>query len=87
MYYLYNIFNQTLTNFFYLILICVFIRYIFYKEEKSKYKKMENDIENNKRENNERENIINNIEKNNGKRKKENLYDDIIDPNDLEYEN
>lgn len=75
-YYLYNIFIQTVTNLFYLILICVFIRYICYTTDNKKYKKMENDIEN----------------KDYGSINKEvnlrsNLYDDIIDENDLEYEN
>lgn len=75
-YYLYNIFIQTVTNLFYLILICVFIRYVCYTADNKKYKKMENDITN----------------KDYGSINKEantisNLYDDIIDPNDLEYEN
>ena len=80
-YYLYNIFIQTITNMFYLLLICIAIRYICYKDkdkDKDNYKKLENNITNN---------ITN---EDYGSINKEpiiryNLYDDIIDPGDLEY--
>lgn len=77
LYYLYNIFIQSINNLFYLILFCISIRYIC---SKSQYKKLNNTTQTDVQTNN---NIR--IDYGTMTNKQPNLYDDIIDTNELEY--